>query len=123
VSRRAFVIFGIFVAVFAIGIPLLLITGKGTESGSPAAVAGKYEEGQKLFAENCGTCHTLRAAGADGVVGPNLDHLLGTGTPEGNAQRVENAVESGINGRMPKGILEGEELKQVAAFVGHYAGQ
>ena len=37
-----------------------------------------------MFATNCGTCHTLAAAGTDGVVGPDLDELLvpsGTNTP------------------------------------------
>jgi sulfite dehydrogenase len=120
VSRRAFVTFGIFAAIFAVLIPFLLITGKG--SGNDA-VDGRYKAGQELFAQNCGSCHTLKAAGADGVVGPNLDRLLATGTPEGNSQRVANAVEQGINGRMPKGILQGEDVKQVADFVGRYAGR
>ena len=33
------------------------------------------------------------------------------------------AVTCGVEGRMPKGILEEEEAKQVAAFVAAYAGQ
>jgi cytochrome c6 len=123
VSRRSFILFGIFAAIFAVGIPVLLINGKGGEGGSPEAVAPQYKDGQKLFETNCGTCHTLRAAGSDGVVGPNLDELLGTGTPEGNKTRVVNAVKTGLNGRMPKGILQGEELDKVAAFVGQYAGK
>lgn len=122
-SRRAFVTFGIFAAIFAVLIPVLLITGKGSEGNSAEGVPAKYEEGQQLFADNCGSCHTLKAAGADGVVGPNLDRLLGTGTPEGNSQRVANAVEQGINGRMPKGILEGEDVKLVSDFVGRYSGR
>jgi sulfite dehydrogenase len=123
VSRRAFFTFTAFAAVFAVLIPVLLIAGKGGEPGSPENVAAKYKRGQQLFADNCGSCHTLGAAGADGVVGPNLDRLLGTGTPQGNAQRVINAVTQGINGRMPKGILEGNDVKLVADFVGHYAGK
>ena len=33
------------------------------------------------------------------------------------------AVTCGIEGRMPKGILEPEEAKEVATFVAAYAGQ
>ena len=29
--------------------------------------------GQQLFTQNCGSCHTLTAAGTNGAVGPNLD--------------------------------------------------
>jgi cytochrome c551 len=122
-SRRSLVIFGVFAAVFAVLIPVKLIAGEGSESGSPAAVAAKYKDGQQLFADNCGTCHTLDRAKADGVVGPNLDDLFATGTPDATRQRVVNAVESGINGRMPKGILQGEELDKVADFVANYAGR
>ena len=122
-SRRALIIFGVFAAVFAVLIPALLITGKGSESNSPEGVAASYKEGQELFADDCGSCHTLKAAGADGVVGPNLDRLLGTGNPEANAPRVANAVKTGLNGRMPKGILQGEDVELVSAFVAQYAGK
>jgi mono/diheme cytochrome c family protein len=122
-SRRSLVIFGVFAAIFAVGIPFLLIDGEGSQGGSPAAVAAKYKDGQRLFATNCGTCHTLDKAEADGVVGPNLDVLLGSGTPAASRQRVINAVTSGINGRMPKGILQGDALNKVADFVANNAGQ
>ena len=42
---------------------------------------------------------------------------------EGNATRVLTAVECGLGGRMPKGILEEAEGQQVAQFVAAYAGQ
>jgi cytochrome c551 len=122
-SRRALVIFGLFAAVFAVLIPIRVINGEGSEEGSPVAVAAKDRDGQRLFATNCGTCHTLDKAKADGVVGPNLDDLLGTGSPDATKQRVANAVTSGINGRMPKGILQGDELNKVADFVANYAGR
>ena len=34
-----------------------------------------------------------------------------------NQSRVLNAIETGINGRMPKGILQSAQAKEVAAFV------
>ena len=56
------------------------------------------------------------------MVGPNLDTLLGAGaaspdTIKGNEDRVLSAVEAGIGGRMPAGVVQGEQAKQVAEFV------
>jgi len=34
-----------------------------------------------------------------------------------NSSRVLNAIEQGVGGRMPKGILQSAQAKQVAAFV------
>ena len=42
---------------------------------------------------------------------------------DGNAARVMRAVTCGIEGRMPKGILEGAEAQEAAVFVAAYAGQ
>lgn len=58
----------------------------------------------------------------EGVIGPNLDQLRGTGpksadTVKANRCRVLIAVENGIGGRMPKGIPPGEQAKAVAQFV------
>jgi len=33
--------------------------------------------GKQLFSEKCGSCHTLKDAGTQGVVGPNLDNAFG----------------------------------------------
>jgi cytochrome c oxidase subunit 2 len=33
-------------------------------------------QGQELFAQQCGSCHTLAEAGTEGQVGPNLDEAL-----------------------------------------------
>jgi mono/diheme cytochrome c family protein len=40
----------------------------GTETGGDA-------EATALFAQTCGSCHTLAAAGTDGSAGPDLDAL------------------------------------------------
>jgi mono/diheme cytochrome c family protein len=122
-SKRTFVIFGAFVACVAILLPLWAFDKEGESGGSAEKVPASLEMGKDLFAVNCGTCHTLEKAGADGVVGPNLDDLLGTGTPEANQQRVMNAIENGIKGRMPKGILQGPDAELVASFVAQYAGK
>src|SRR5262245_38285351 len=74
--------------------------------GDPAA-------GKAVFASaGCGGCHTLKAAGATGNVGPNLDDLK----PPYNA--VVHQVEVG-GGPMPafKDALSTKQIQDVAAFV------
>ena len=126
-SKGPFVIFGVFAAICVIVIPYLALANDGAEEAAPIAVESWDEDGKELFATNCGACHTLAAAGSDGVVGPNLDDLLaagGSATFEGSYNRALFAVTCGFgNGRMPAGILQGENAQEVAAFVGAYAGQ
>ena len=59
--------------------------------------------------------------------GPNLDRILapgGNATYEGSYTRALQAITCGYGeGRMPAGIIEGENAKNVASFVGAYAGQ
>jgi len=43
----------------------------------PAAQEGKAPDGKVVFsAQGCGSCHTFKAAGAAGTVGPDLDSAL-----------------------------------------------
>ena len=129
-SKRPFVVFGIFAADLRRRDPLDRPRQEGRSGRRDGqGRLARTSRPQGLFATNCGPCHTLAAAGTDGVVGPNLDQLLvpsGTNSAESyqaNAGRVMHAVICGVEGRMPKGILEEEEAKQVATFVAAYAGQ
>jgi mono/diheme cytochrome c family protein len=122
-GKRAYILFGLFAVLCAVLIPAWAISREGSESASPENVPADQEQGKMLFQTNCGACHTLAKAGTDGVVGPNLDDLLGTASPDANKQRVLNAVDNGINGRMPKGIVAGGEAEAVADFVANNAGQ
>ena len=122
-SRRAYILFGVFALLCAVLIPAWAISREGGEAASPEHVPANLESGKELFVTNCGACHTLEKAGTDGVVGPNLDDLLGTASPEANKARVLNAVNNGINGRMPRGIVAGEDAQTVATFVSQTAGQ
>jgi mono/diheme cytochrome c family protein len=127
-KRSTFVIFGLLAVLFVVLLPLWALTREGSESASPEAVPSQYEEGKELFVTNCGACHTLAKAGTDGIVGPNLDALLAppSPTPPDPATiepRVLSAIENGIGGRMPAGILAGEDAKRVAAFVANCAGE
>jgi mono/diheme cytochrome c family protein len=123
VSKKTFVLFAIFAVAFGLLLPYWAISKEGEESASPEKVAASDEEAKELFQTNCGACHTLARGGTDGIVGPDLDDVLGGGTPEANQERVANAIEDGIQGRMPAGILEGEDADLVANFVARVAGQ
>ncbi|MFN2613072.1 MAG: cytochrome c [Solirubrobacterales bacterium] len=126
-GKRTYITFGVFALVFAVLIPAWAISREGGQAASPENVPADLQPSKELFATNCGSCHTLAKAGTDGIVGPNLDKLLGSASPDANKQRVLNAVNNGINGRMPKGILSdsgpGSEAEQVATFVAQVAGQ
>ena len=122
-SKRPLVIFGIFAAICLVALPAWAITQKGSgDASSGGSVPASQRQGLELFQINCGACHTLAAAGTDGIVGPDLDQLLGTGpkspdTVKANESRVLSAIQNGIGGRMPRGILQGEQAKAVAEFV------
>ncbi len=128
-SKRPFYVFGIFAAVCLLVLPIFALGKEGEQQAALVQVDPQDQEGRDLFANNCGSCHTLAAAGTDGVVGPNLDDLIApTGVNdasafEGGYAIALNAVSCGIDGRMPKEILIGEEAKQVSAFVAAYAAQ
>lgn len=80
--------------------------------------------GAELFAERCGGCHTLAAAGTEGsnpeerVAGPNLNARRET------KEQVLYAIRNGgFSGAiMPQNIVVGEEAEAVAEFVAEYAG-
>jgi mono/diheme cytochrome c family protein len=132
-SKRTFIWFGIVVLVLAVVIPWLAFRSKGDAETGDQEVASSLKRGQSLFQTNCGTCHTLYAAGTDGNYAPNLDELLAASGPlEGESiksteGRVLNAIENGVNsstpGRMPGGILGKTQAKEVAEFVAHTAGE
>jgi mono/diheme cytochrome c family protein len=134
-KKSTFITFGLLVFVLAVVIPWLAFRGSGDANTGAQAVPASLKKGQALFETNCGTCHTLYAAGTDGNYGPNLDELLApTGAAEGNkkteegiAGRVLNAQKEGVDsqtpGRMPPGILNPEQQKEVAEFVGAVAGE
>ncbi len=122
-SKRAYIYFGVFALFCLVLIPAWAISREGGESASPEKVSPELEAGKELFVTNCGACHTLSKAGTDGVVGPDLDDLLGNASPEANKTRVMSAVEVGIAGRMPAGILTGEDAEEVSEFVGQTAGK
>ncbi|HEU4736435.1 MAG TPA: cytochrome c [Solirubrobacterales bacterium] len=136
-SKRTFIVFGLLVVFLAVLIPWLAFRSDGDAARGAQKVPADLESGQSLFQTNCGTCHALYAAGTDGNYGPDLDELLApTGPPDPSDAaaikqaegRVLNAVEVGVDsstttGRMPGGILNEEQAKEVSEFVARTAGE
>ncbi len=75
----------------------------------------QQERGRDLFVDNCGSCHTLEAAGTQGAIGPDLDEL------RPDRERVLAAIEQGP-GAMPSNLVSGQEAEQVAEFVAGTGG-
>jgi mono/diheme cytochrome c family protein len=93
-----------------------------TNAPPPASGGGgkaAAPDGKAVFASaGCGSCHTLKAAGATGNIGPNLDTL------KPSEPVVERQVTNG-GAQMPafKGQLTAAEIKAVAMFVSSAAGK
>jgi cbb3-type cytochrome c oxidase subunit III len=87
-------------------------------AGVPVAGAKTATSGKDIFTANCGSCHTLKAAGTSGTTGPNLDQLK---PPEAVVQR--QVINGG--GAMPafKGTLTPAQITAVAKYVSSVAGR
>jgi cytochrome c6 len=84
-----------------------------TVEGTQPAAEGNAENGKKIFASaGCGSCHTLKDAGASGTIGPNLDEAK----PD-----LELAIDRVTNGASPmpsfKDQLSEQEITDVATYV------
>jgi len=93
--------------------PAVIANDQKAKSGASAGYGSSATvSGAQVFKGNCGSCHTLSAAGTSGQVGPNLDN---TTLP---VSAIEAKVRSG-GGAMPSfsGKLSDKEIKAVAAFV------
>ena len=73
-----------------------------------------FLKGKEIFLNsgNCATCHSLKNAGSNAMVGPNLNQI------RPDIGRVKNAVLNGI-GVMPayQDILSNEEIDAVSHYV------
>jgi mono/diheme cytochrome c family protein len=118
-----------------------LITGAVFATGALAALTGcdlqedaNIDNGRALFTQNCGTCHALAEAGSTVNIGPDLDAAFKEARANGMDQdTIEGVVENQVeNPRpsspedtatyMPANIVEGDDLRDVAAYVARYAG-
>jgi len=104
----------------------VVASGCGTTSADP-------ERGRALFVQKCGTCHAMAQAGTSAEIGPNLDHAFAASRQIGNdSDTIEGIVKAQVeyprevNGNprvsMPAEIVTGQDLDDVAAYVGKWAG-
>jgi mono/diheme cytochrome c family protein len=109
---------------------LLALAVAGSGCGTTTADSAR---GRTLFVQKCGTCHTLAQAGTTAQVGPNLDHAFAAARSVGNdSDTIEGVVKAQVeyprpsNGNpavsMPADIVTGQDLDDVAAYVGEWAG-
>ena len=113
--------FGVIAALMlAVAIPALALAhGTSRIVGSPKA-------GKPLFVSTCGVCHTLKAAGTVGSVGPNLDKVAPLTEPviikaitNGGATVMTKAAAAKYSTQMVpyKGALTTEQINNIAAYV------
>lgn len=111
------------VALLALG---LTTSGCGTTTADTA-------RGRTLFKLKCGVCHTLAQAGTTAQVGPNLDDAFASAREAGeDSETIEGVVKAQVeyprpnNGNaavsMPPDVVTGQNLDDVAAYVGEWAG-
>jgi mono/diheme cytochrome c family protein len=101
-------------------------TGCGTTSADTT-------RGRILFVQKCGVCHALAQAGTTAQIGPDLDGAFAAAREAGeNSDTIEGVVKAQVenprpdNGNpavsMPADVVTGQDLDDVAAYVGMYAG-
>ena len=85
---------------------------------SPIPAGANATAGAAVFkSAGCGSCHTMKAAGAGGQIGPNLDEVR----PDFETARA--MVERGGGGMPPfGGQLTRQQIRDVAAYVAKNAG-
>jgi mono/diheme cytochrome c family protein len=128
-GRRGFPVLVVLIYLgIGIAVPAVVIASRGTRMGNNTTLSqekvrdqsASVQNGRTLFTESCSACHTLAAVNARGVTGPDLDKI-GTITPP----RVLSAIKIGGTGqmRMPAGLLQSQNAKDVAVFVSAVAGK
>jgi mono/diheme cytochrome c family protein len=120
---------GLAAAFLVIGVPAIVLTQTSDRlpsgAGTYTQTASKSEQdGRLIFRQTCSSCHTLSAANARGVYGPNLDVRLGgkTADPKATEARVVTAITVGPS-VMPKGLLDGRDKAVVAKYVSTVVGR
>jgi mono/diheme cytochrome c family protein len=131
--RLALILAGIAILVAGCGGAKTTTPTPQTVQGSvpkPTAVKGDAAAGKSAFASNgCGACHTFKAAGSSGKVGPDLDKLA-SDAQKANQGSLEDYTKTSIqdpNGYVvpgfPKGVmpaftsLSDQQLADLVAFL------
>jgi len=116
----------LLLALAALAAVALGASGCGTSTADVA-------RGRVLFIQKCGVCHTLAEAGTTAQIGPNLDAAFAAAREAGEGgDTVEGIVKTQVQFprpsnsdpavSMPRDVVTGQDLEDVAAYVGTYAG-
>jgi len=113
---------------------VVALAASGCGSGVGSAISGNADEphGKQLFIANCASCHTLAEAKAGGKIGPNLDEAF---RPSGKQGFKESTIRQVVADQirfpgnygdsgptMPKNLVKGSDVDDVAAYVAAVAG-
>src|SRR3954447_2266272 len=121
-------------AAAAAAFVVLALAASGCGSGVGRAVSGSADtsNGKALFVQRCGFCHTLAEAKTSGTVGLNLDESFRPDYEQGFeestvrqvvADQIRFAGNFGEKGpTMPKNLVKGQDVDDVAAYVAAVAG-
>jgi mono/diheme cytochrome c family protein len=108
-------------------------------AGCDVSEDADLDRGQALFTAQCGTCHTLTAAGSTANIGPNLDAAFARARADGmDSDTIEGVVQKQIAHPrtpnvpagtqeytatyMPPDLVEGQDAEDVATYVASVAG-
>ncbi|KZZ84952.1 cytochrome c551 [Bacillus sp. SJS] len=94
-----------FALIFTASLTLTACGGGDSSTKQEASAM----DGEKLFKQNCASCHGVDLKGG---AGPNLTRV----GEEHDAAEIEQIIKNG-KGSMPRGILEGEDAKKVAEWL------
>jgi mono/diheme cytochrome c family protein len=125
-GRRSFPLVIVLLYIgLGVAVPAAVIASREEAEGGVGnlrteAASERLQNGKELFIATCKSCHNLDAVQARGVTGPDLDELGGL-----DRERVLNAIRNGGTGqgRMPAGLLQGEDAEDVALYVERVAGR
>jgi mono/diheme cytochrome c family protein len=92
-------------------------TGPATEQATQPPFRSNQDSARgqpvtDVFSHTCGTCHTLRRAGVQGIIGPDLDKAVLT------QRQVREMIRTGsLDTIMPRNLLVGRDADRVAKYV------
>lgn len=115
------------------GLTMIVLAGCGTTDSAP--INGDFQDrGRQLFNAKCGTCHKMAAAASVGLQGPDLDSAFAGARAAGmDEDTIRGIVEAQVEDprpsqanfpgvSMPAGLVEGNDLDDVASYIARYAG-
>jgi cytochrome c551 len=93
------------------------VAGTTTAAAPGGTTTGQAADPKSLFTANCGSCHTLAAAGTQGTIGPKLDET------QLEVAAIARQITNG-GGGMPafRGQLTNEQIQALARYVAENRG-